>query len=166
MQMAGQDTSSLAIVSAPSKRRSPSASSKSSSSRSSSSSSSRSASPSKSLYGLVILLLLTFSLLVKSNVKATVSRTNATIEGTKVHRQKHNVVARAQRNVIEYPIDKLKGVEIGRRKGNVSQTVVVIRIARGNVKKRSQQLPSAVAEGNSTFHFHFIASSLFENLND
>ncbi len=49
MQMAGQDTSSLAIAKQPPKRRSRSASSKSSSSRSSSSSSSRSPSADKLL---------------------------------------------------------------------------------------------------------------------
>ena len=79
------------------------------------------------------------------------SRTNATIEGIKVRLQKRSAVVSARRNVIECLIDKLRGIEIERRKGNVSQTEVVIRIVKENARKRSQQLPSAEAEGKKSF---------------
>ena len=79
------------------------------------------------------------------------SRTNATIEGIKVRLQKRSAVVSARRNVIECLIDKLRGIETERRKGNVSQTEVVIRIVKENARKRSQQLPSAEAEGKKSF---------------
>jgi hypothetical protein len=68
-----------------------------------------------------------------------VSRTNATIEAIKVHHQKPSVEPSVDQWIVveEYPIAKWKRVEIGRRNGIAY--LPVIKVARGNVRKKSRQ---------------------------
>jgi hypothetical protein len=77
-----------------------------------------------------------------------VSRTNAIIAAIKVHPQKPNVEPSAEQWIVveEYPIAKWTRVEIGRR--NVIVYLPVIRVAKGNARKKSfQQLVFVAAEG-------------------
>lgn len=67
------------------------------------------------------------------------SRTNATIEAIKVHLQKPSVEPSVDLWIVveEYPIAKWKRVEIGKRNGIAY--LPVIKVVRGNVKKKSRQ---------------------------
>ncbi len=68
-----------------------------------------------------------------------VSRTNATIEAIKVHLQKPNVEPSVDQWIVveEYPIARWKRVEIGRRNGIAY--LPVIKVVRGNVRKKNHQ---------------------------
>ena len=76
------------------------------------------------------------------------SRTNAITVAIKVHPQKPNVEPSVEQWIVveEYPIAKWTRVEIGRR--NVIVYLPVIRVAKGNARKKSfQHLVFVAAEG-------------------